>query len=402
MDKVEKIACDRREFLLGGTAIAGAAVAGVLLPTGVALAQQTKLRVGLMLPYTGTYAGLGVAITNGFKLAIEEHGGKLGGREIEYFTVDDESNPAKAPENTNKLVQRDKVDVVIGTVHSGVAMGMARVIRESGTLWINPNAGADDVTGPLCAPNFFRTSFSNWQTTHALGKVLKAKGHKNAVFITWKYAAGEQMTAGFKEGFEKEGGKLTKELYVPFPQVEFQALLTEIASIKPDAVVAFFAGGGAAKFLKDYQAAGLKGKIPLYGPGFLTDGVLDAVGDAADGVETTLHYGDGLDTKKDKAFRLAYAKTYKLQPDVYAVQGYDAGQLLAAGMAAVKGNIGDKTTMIKAMEAARIDSPRGQWTLSKAHNPVQDMYLRKVVGKENKVIGVAWKALADPARGCKA
>jgi branched-chain amino acid transport system substrate-binding protein len=281
-------------------------------------------------------------------------------------------------------------------------MGMAKVIRESGTLWINPNAGADEVTGPLCAPNIFRTSFSNWQTTHALGKVLKAKGHKNAVFITWKYAAGEQMMAGFKEGFEKEGGKLTKELYVPFPQVEFQALLTEIASIKPDAVVAFFAGGGAAKFLKDYQAAGLKGKIPLYGSGFLTDGVLDAVGDAGEGVETTLHYADGLDTKKDKAFRLAYAKTFKLQPDVYAVQGYDAGQLLAAGLDGVKGDVGNKAGMIKAMEAAKIDSPRGPWTLSKAHNPVQDMYLRKVVGKENKVQGVAWKALADPARGCKA
>ncbi len=398
----KKSSYDRRGFLLGSTAIAGATAAGTLLPTGIALAQQARLKVGLMLPYTGTFAPLGAAITNGFKLAVEERGGKLGGREIEYFTVDDESNPAKAPENANKLVQRDKVDVVIGTVHSGVAMGMAKVIRESGTLWINPNAGADEVTGALCAPNIFRTSFSNWQTTYALGKVLKARGHKNAVFITWKYAAGEQMMAGFKEGFEKEGGKLTKELYVPFPQVEFQALLTEIASIKPDAVVAFFAGPAAGKFLKDYQAAGLKGKIPLYGSGFLTDGVLEAVGDAGEGVETTLHYADGLDTKKDKAFRLAYAKTYKLQPDVYAVQGYDAGQLLAAGMDAVKGNVGDKAGMIKAMESAKIDSPRGPWTLSKAHNPVQDMYLRKVVGKENKVQGVAWKALADPARGCKA
>ena len=160
--------------------------------------------------------------------------------------------------------------------------------------------------------------------------------------------------------------------------------------------------GGAAKFLKDYQAAGLKGKIPLYGSGFLTDGVLDAVGDAAEGVETTLHYADGLDTKKDKAFRLAYAKSFKLQPDVYAVQGYDAGQLLAAGLDAVKGNVADKVGVIKAMEAAKIDSPRGVWTLSKSHNPVQDMYLRKVVGKENKNMGVAWKALADPARGCKA
>ncbi|MBA3903687.1 MAG: ABC transporter permease [Rhodocyclaceae bacterium] len=393
---------DRREFLKGSAAIAGATAVGTLAPFGLARAQGAKLRVGLMLPYTGTYTPLGVAITNGFKLAVEERGGKLGGREIEYFVVDDESNPAKAPENTNKLIQRDKVDVLIGTVHSGVAMGMAKIVRETGILWINPNAGADEVTGPLCAPNIFRTSFSNWQTTHALGKVLKAKGHKTAVFITWKYAAGEQMMQGFKEGFEKEGGKLVKELYTPFPQVEFQALLTEIANIKPDAVVAFFAGGGAAKFLKDYQAAGLKGKIPLYGSGFLTDGVLDAVGDAAEGVETTLHYADGLDVKKDRAFRLAYAKTYKLQPDVYAVQGYDAGQLLATGLDAVKGDISKKADMIKAMEAARIDSPRGQWTLSKAHNPVQDMYLRKVVGKENKVQGVAWKALADPARGCKA
>jgi branched-chain amino acid transport system substrate-binding protein len=387
----------RREFLIGTGALAGAS----LLPS-IARAQSAKLRLGLMLPYTGTYAQLGTAIENGLKLALDQSGGKFGGREVEFFKVDDESDPPKAAENANKLVQRDKAEVIIGTVHSGVAMGIAKVVRESGTLWINPNAGADDVTGPLCAPNIFRTSFSNWQSTYALGKVLKQRGHKTAVFITHKYAAGEQMMAGFKEGFEKEGGKLVKELYLPFPQVEFQALLTEIAGIKPDAVVSFFAGGAAAKFLKDYQAAGLKGKIPLFGPGFLTDGVLDAVGDAAEGVETTLHYADGLDIKKDASFRLAYAKTYKLQPDVYAVQGYDAGQLLAAGLDGVKGNVSDKAGVIKAMEAAKIDSPRGQWTLSKAHNPVQDMYLRKVVGKENKVQGVAWKALADPAHGCTA
>jgi branched-chain amino acid transport system substrate-binding protein len=172
--------------------------------------------------------------------------------------------------------------------------------------------------------------------------------------------------------------------------------------LKPDAVACFFAGGGAAKFLKDYAAAGLKGKIPLYGSGFLTDGVLDAIGDAAEGIETTLHYADSLNTKKDSTFRLAYAKTYKLQPDVYAVQGYDAAQLFIAGLEAAKGDIGNKTGVIAGMEAAKIDSPRGTFTLSKAHNPVQDIYLRKVIGKENKLMGVAHKALADPARGCKA
>ncbi len=402
MSEYKKEGVDRRSFLKSTAALAGATAVGTLAPFGLARAQATKLRIGLMLPYTGTYTPLAVAITNGFKLAIQERGGKLGGREIEYFQVDDESIPAKAPENVNKLIQRDKVDVLIGTVHSGVALGMAKVVRETGIIWIDPNAGADEITGALCAPNIFRSSFSNWQNTYALGKVVSQRGHKTAVFITHKYAAGEQMMASFKESFEKDGGKVVKELFLPFPQVEFQALLTEIASIKPDAVAAFFSGGAAVKFLKDYQAAGLKGKIPLYGPGFLTDGVLEEVGTAAEGMETTLHYGDGLDTKKDNAFRLAYVKAYKLQPDVFAVQGYDAGQLLAAGLEAVKGDVSKKAEMIKAMENAKIDSPRGPWTLSKAHNPVQDIYLRKVVGKQNKVMGVAAKALADPARGCKA
>ncbi len=391
----------RREFLKTAAAGAGLASAVSLLPAGLAFGQGAKIRVGLMLPYTGTYAQLGVAITNGFKLAVEERGGKLAGREIEYFTVDDESDPAKAPENTNKLIQRDKVDVLVGTVHSGVAMGMAKIAREAGVLTIIPNAGADALTGPLCAANVFRTSFTNWQPSHPLGKLLTERGHKSAVYITWKYAAGEESLASFKEGYTKLGGKVLKELFLPFPQVEFQPLLTEIASLKPDAVACFFAGGAAAKFIKDYQAAGLRGKIPLFGSGFLTDGILEAVGDAAEGLETTLHYGDGINTPRNNQFRLNYAKTFKLQPDVYVVQGYDAGLLLAAGLEAVKGDVANKQGMIKAMENAKIDSPRGPFTISKAHNPVMDIYLRKVVGKENKVVGVAWKALADPARGCK-
>src|SRR4029077_3115964 len=140
-----------------------------------------------------------------------------------------------------------------------------------------------------------------------------------AMTITWKYAAGDESVAGFKEGFEKGGGKVLKQLTVPFPNVEFQALLTEIAATKPDAVYTFFAGGGAVKFVKDYAAAGLKDRIPLYGPGFLTDGTLEAQGADAQGLLTALHYGDGLDNPRDKAFRAAYAKAYGTQPDVYAV-----------------------------------------------------------------------------------
>jgi branched-chain amino acid transport system substrate-binding protein len=378
-----------------------ALLASALLAFGGTALAQAKLKVGVMLPFTGTYAALGTAIDNGFKLYVQEQGGKLGGREIEYFVVDDESDPSKATDNVNKLINRDKVDVIVGTVHSGVAMAMAKAARDSNTLLIVPNAGADAVTGPFCAPNIFRSSFSNWQPGYAMGKVAAERKHKTAVTITWKYAAGDESVGGFREAFEKGGGKVVKDLTVPFPNVEFQALLTEIAALKPDIVYTFFAGGGAVKFVKDYAAAGLNKTIPLYGAGFLTDGTLEAQGDAAQGLQTALHYADSLNTPRDNAFRLAYVKAYKLQPDVYAVQGYDAAQMLAIGLNAVKGDVSKRAEFAAAIEKATIDSPRGPFKLSKAHNPVQDIYLRKVEGKQNKVAGIAAKALADPARGCK-
>ena len=362
---------------------------------------QEKIKVGFMLPYSGTYAALGNAIENGFRMYVGEQGGKLGGREIEFFKVDDESDPAKATDNVNRLIKRDKVDVIVGTVHSGVAMAMAKAAKESGTVLIVPNAGADAVTGPMCAPNIFRSSFSNWQTAYPMGLVAAKEGKKTAMTITWKYAAGEEAVNGMKEGFEKSGGKITKQLTLPFPNVEFQALLTEIAAAKPDAVFSFFAGAGAVKFVKDYHASGLSKTIPLYGPGFLTDGTLEAQGEAAQGMLTTLHYADELGTERDKTFRVNYAKSYKLQPDVYAVQGYDAAQMLTVGLKAAGGDISKKDVFRTAIEKATIPSPRGDFTLSKAHNPEQDIYLRKVDGKENKKIGVAVKALADPARGCR-
>ncbi len=386
----------RRGFIAG----VGSAAVCTLLPE-IARAQGNKIRVGIMLPYTGTFASLGVNIENGMRMALDQAGGKLGGRDVEFFKVDDESDPAKAPENASKLVLRDKVDILVGTVHSGVQMGIHKVVRDNNTLCIIPNAGVHAVTRALCAPNVFRTSFTNSQPTLALGKPMFDRGIKKAVWITWKYAAGDEAGEGFKESFTQAGGTVIKELTLPFPNVEFQALITEIASLKPDAVACFFAGGGAAKFIKDYAAAGLNSKIPLWGSGFLTEGVLQAAGPAAEGIMTTMHYSDSLDTARNKKFRLDYAKNYKLQPDVYSVQGYDAGLLMVQALNAVKGDIGNKAGVIKAMEGAVIDSPRGTWTMSKAHNPIQDIYLRRAEKGENKVIGVAVKQLADPGTGCR-
>ncbi len=278
---------------------------------------------------------------------------------------------------------------------------MARAAKESNTLLIVPNAGADAITGPLCAPNILRSSFSNWQPGFATGVLAAQKGYKRAMTITWNYAAGNETVKGFTEAFEKGGGKVMKELTLPFPNVEFQALLTEIAAQKPDVVFAFFAGGGAVKFVKDYDGAGLRKTVPLMGSGFLTDGTLEAQGASAQGLLTALHYADGIDTPRNTAFRNKYAVTNKIQPDVYAVQGYDAAQILAAGLTAVKGDFSKRDAMVAAMRKTSIDSPRGRYTLSAAGNPVQDFYIREVKGRENVMTGIAVKVLPDPARGCK-
>ena len=368
-----------------------------------AIAQDKgPLKVGLMLPYTGTYAALGNAIENGFKLYVQEQGGKLGGREIQYFKVDDESEPPKATDNVNKLIKRDNVDVLVGTVHSGVALAMAKAAKDNNTLLVIPNAGADAITGPMCAPNIVRSSFSNWQPGYAMGIVAGQKGVKRAMTITWNYAAGDESVKGFNEGLEKGGGKVVKDLTLPFPNVEFQALLTEIAAQKPDAVYAFFAGGGAVKFVKDYAAAGLNKTIPLYGPGFLTDGTLEAQGAAAQGMLTTLHYADDLDTPKQQ--RLPQGLRDRLQGAARRLRGAGLRRGAAPRDRPEGGRSGDlskRDELAAAMRKTTIDSPRGTFTLSAAGNPVQDIYLREVKGNNNEFRSIAVKALADPARGCK-
>ena len=186
----------------------------------------------------------------------------------------------------------------------------------------------------------------------------------------------------------------------PFPSVEFQAHLSDIAALKPDGVFVFFAGAGAAKFVKDYADAGLRDRIPLYGSGFLTEGVLKAQGPAAEGVKTTLHYADSLDNAANRRFREAFKKATSREADVYAVAGYDAVSLLALALDKVKGDTGAQKELIAALEGARIDSPRGPFRFSKAHNPVQNIYLRQVKGGREVVLGIAQKDADDPATGC--
>jgi len=390
----------RRTVLKGLGVTAAAAAMGV--PTRFAIGQSAPVKVGILLPYSGTYAKLGGAITNAMQLRFAELGGKLGGRDIEIVRLDSEAAPPKATENTTKLISGENVDFLVGPVHSGVAMGMAKIAREENVITIVPNAGADQITGPLCSPNIFRTSFSNWQPSYPMGKVLKDQGHNDVVLCFWDYGAGQQSMQGFKDGFAEVGGNIVEEIGVPFPEVEFQAVMTEIASIGPDAVYVFFAGGGAVKWVTDYAAAGLKDSIPLYGSGFITEGVTGAQGAAAEGIQSSLHYADTLDNPENTAFRAAYKDSFGAEADVYAVQGYDTATLMSIGMEAVEGDMDARDDLLAAMSGAEFDSPRGPFKLSAAGNPVQNFYLREVRNGVNEVIDIAYEGLSDPAKGCSA
>ena len=380
-------------------AVAGASAAAALARP--AIAQGAPLKIGLMLPFSGTYAALGENNAAAFELHLNEIGGKFGGRAVTIVRLDDEADPSKAPANVNRLIGRDNVDILVGTVHSGVAMAMVQAAREKEIPLIVSNAGNDAATRSLCSPYIFRSSFTNWQPGFGSGKAVAAKGIKKAAFITWDYAAGTEAAAGFRDGLRTGGGEMTELLTLPFPETNFQPLLAKLAGLGVEAVGAFFAGGGAVQFVRDYAAAGLRDKVLLLGTGFLTEGVVKAQGAAAEGLLTTLHYGDGLDNPKNVAFRAAFRARTGRDADVYAVHGYDAAQMLAAGLAGTKGDVSAIKAFGDAIKAAHIDSPRGPFSISASHNPVMSIYLREAKGGENRVIGVAAEALADPGTGCK-
>lgn len=400
MSKAPQSGLTRREFVKTTSSLAAVAAASTVFPS-FAIGGQTKVKVGILLPFTGTFAKLGSHVFDALKLRIEQNGNKVGGREVEYVVIDSEMNVPKSTQRTNKLVKQEKVDFLVGPVHSGIGLNMARLIRGKKTIMICPNAGANDITGKFCVPNLFRTSFSSWQTAYPAGQAMLDAGHKRVAVIYWNYAFGKETAAAFKASFLPGGGEIVADMPTPFPKTEFQSFFTKIAALKPDAVFTFYSGGGALKFMKDYAAAGLQKNIPLWGT-FLTEGTSQAAGAAAEGIRSTLHYSTELENAINTKFKADFLQKTGEEADVFAIQGFDTGSLIIQGMDAVQGDTGAHQELIQAMENSKIDSPRGMFSFSKAHNPIQDIYLREVQGGINKVIGVVSKGLEDPAHGCKA
>ncbi|MGH9246681.1 MAG: ABC transporter substrate-binding protein [Acidimicrobiales bacterium] len=392
---------------MGGTAITrrrmlgllGAAAIGTAVGCGSSVEDDDEaaaggggdggtLRVGLVIPQSGVYTSLGTDMKNAWDLWLDEHDNMIGGREVETETADEGETPDSGVAALGGLLQRN-VDVLVGVVNSAVALGSRDQVAEAQKLLLIANAGANDVTGSARSPYIWRTSFTNSQVALPLGEYMaSAPDSQDGVFaVAADYAAGHESIAGFKKGFADAGGTVLGEAASPFGTTQdFQPYLTQIRQSGATAVYCFYAGAEAVNFVKQFAQFGLSRDVQLYGNGFLTEGgVLEAQGDDAIGVRTSLHYSTELENPANQGFVEAYTAAYGGPPTVYAVQVWDAALVLDQAVAAADDVSGDALSEALGGLGEISDSPRGPWSFD-GQTPRQPFYLREVERKEGVLV----------------
>lgn len=346
------------------------------------------VKVGLLVPLAGVYASLGEDMRAGWELWLAENGGTLGGREVQTVVADEGDGPDTAIPALQKLLGEDQVDAVVGIVSSAVALGAQDLVNRSKKLLIIANAGANGITGEGTSNYIWRTSFTNSQVAFAMGQYLGKSGEAKQVYtIAPDYAAGAESVAGFVQGYEEGGGEIAGNAKPPFQTTsDYQPYLSRIRGSDADGTYCFFAGSEAVTFVKQYGQFGLSERLPLFGAGFLTEGgVLAAQGDAAEGVQTALHYAASLDNESNAAFSEAYTTKTDRPPTVYAMQTWDAAEVLNRAIEKTPDDLSGDALAGALEGVGSIDSsPRGPWTFEQ-RSPKQSMYLREVSGGENKV-----------------
>lgn len=374
-----------------------AAAASLLAVTGA----NAETKVGVLLPYSGTYAALGNEITLGFNMALEE-AGRTG--EFEIVKEDTEAKPPVGLAKARKLVLEDEVDVIMGLVSSGVLGAVRDFVDGAEVPLIVANAGNDDATGANCSPYIARVSFSNQQVSGPMGEWLTQQGVKTAYTLAPDYAAGHQMVEAFTEKFTEGGGEVLGGEFTPFGQTsDFGPYLTNAKSSGAEALFVFYAGGEAISFVKQYGSFDLAKDLPLYGSGFVTSPLyVAAEGDAAVGVVAALHYVPTVDNETNNAFVATYKEAQGKAPSEFTIQGYDAAKAL---MAAVDSGASDRASIAKALRGLKFDSPRGPVEIDAAtNNIVHDVYIYETVkegeGLTQKILGTI-KAVRDEPAGCE-
>jgi branched-chain amino acid transport system substrate-binding protein len=359
-----------------------AACAILALGAAPAMAQQKTIKIGFISTFSGPTAVIGNDMRNSFELALDHLGRKMGGLPVEVIYEDDGQKPEQGKQKTEKLIESDKVDFVVGYIWSNVLLASLKSAVDSKTFLITANAGPSQLAGELCSPYVFSTSWQNDQTPQAMGTYMNQKGVKSVFLIGPNYAAGKDMLAGVASTFKGQviGQELTK-----WPdQLDFSAELSKARAAKPDAIFVFYPGAAGVQFLTQYAQAGLKGQIPLYTAFTIDELSLPRQKDLALGVPGAQQWVNDLPNEANKKYVADYIKKYNgARPSFYGAQSYDAVNLINSAVVAVKGDTSKKEDMRKEMEKANFKSVRGNFKYGPNHMPIQNFYLQDVV-KDDK------------------
>lgn len=338
------------------------------------------VKIGMITTLSTKAGYLGEDIRDGFKLAIEQGEGTLGGFPVELLVEDDGRKPEKGRQIAERFMKRDKAQILTGIVFSNVAMAVVPKIVRSGAFYISPNAGPSKLAGSGCDKNYFNVAWQNDNLHEAVGEYVTEQGYKNVYLLAPNYPAGKDALAGFKRFYK---GGVAGEVYTTLGQADYAAELATLRAAKPDAVYFFLPGGMGINFIKQFAQAGLNSTTPLFGPAFSFDErILKAVGDAAVGVVNGSQWSADLDTPENKSFVAAFRKAYGRTPTLYASQGYDAALLVGSALKAVGGDVNKADAFRTALEKADFPTVRGSFSFGKNHHPVQDIYVREVIKDE--------------------
>jgi branched-chain amino acid transport system substrate-binding protein len=362
----------KRLLLAGCAVIALAAVAAA-----PSVAQQKTVKIGFISSFSGPVAAIGNDMRNSFELALDHLGRKVGGMPVEVIYEDDQIKPEVGVQKTQKLIESDKVDFMVGYIWSNVALASLKPLVDSKTITFITNAGASQIAGELCSPYVFTTSWNNDQTPQAIGLYMNQKNVKTAFLIGPNYAAGKDMLEGVASTFK--GQIVGRELTAWPNQLDFSAELSKARAAKPDAIFAFYPGGAGVQFVTQYAQSGMKGQIPLYTAFTIDELSLPRLKDLAVGIPGAQEWVNDLPNAENKKFVADYKAKYKSSPSFYGAQTYDAATLLDSALKATKGDMSNKDALRKAIEKADFKSVRGGFKFGPNHIPIQNFYLQDVV-----------------------
>jgi branched-chain amino acid transport system substrate-binding protein len=384
--------------------IIGALAAGALVTSAHA---ASELKIGYLSTLSGPAGGIGIEVRDGFNLALKMNGGKLGGLPTELVFADDQLNPEVGKQHAERLLKRDRVNLMTGVIFSNVMLAVWPTIEQSKIFYVAPNSTPTRISGAGCSPYFFSASWPNEGHHEAAGHFATSKGFKNAYLIAPNYPAGKDALTGFKRSYK---GNIVAELYTKVNQLDYSAELAQIRAAKPDTLYAFLPGGMGINFLKQFGASGLSKEIQLVVPGFVSDqDIIPAVGEPMLGLFDTSHWAYDLDNDANRKFVAAFEKEYKRIPSLFAEQGYTTALIIDAAVKSAKGRVEDEKAFRAALMGApgRIKSPRGDWKAAPNGTPIQDYYVRQIVKDDkgrivNKKIGTVLTNHVDFwAKDCK-